>query len=72
MNNVIFVTMICSVMYFMFSTAVLNVTNEDFFSSPLHLMQYHSRIAFADFSVMLMQWPWNHSLQLSQPLSVGE
>lgn len=38
-------------------------------SSPLHLMQYHSRIAFAIFSVMLMQWPWNHSLQLSQPLS---
>lgn len=41
-------------------------------SSPLHLMQYHSRMAFAFFSVMLIQWPWNHSLQLSQPLSVGE
>lgn len=31
-------------------------------------MQYHSRIAFAVFSLMLMQPPWNHSLQLSQPL----
>jgi len=41
----------------------------DVFPSPLHLVQYHSRIAFAFFSVMLMQWPWNHSLQLSQPLS---
>lgn len=41
-------------------------------ASPRHSRQYHSRMALAIFSVILMQSPWNHSLQLSQPLNVKE
>jgi len=35
---------------------------------PRHWWQYHSLIALAIFSVTFIQWPWNHSLHLSQPL----
>lgn len=33
-----------------------------------HFSQYHTLMDFAIFSDILMQSPWNHSLQLSQPL----
>lgn len=39
-------------------------------ASPRHSRQYHSRMALAIFSVIRMQSPWNHSLQLSHPLHV--
>lgn len=41
-------------------------------ASPRHSRQYHSRMALAIFSVIRMQSPWNHSLQLSHPLHMTE
>lgn len=35
---------------------------------PWHCWQYHCLIPLAIFSVTFIQCPWNHSLQLSQPL----